>query len=84
VKKDSPPTLILHGTNDTTVDRDQATELAAKLKEAGAVYEVMMIEGVGHTFDLQSWRRQPLPRDLRPVVIEFFDKHVKQAPGEAG
>ena len=79
VQKDSPPTLILHGTKDTTVDRDQATELAAKLKEAGAVHEIMMIEGVGHTFDLETWRKQPLPRDLRPVVIDFFDRHVKNA-----
>ena len=76
--KNSPPTLILHGTIDTTVDRDQATELAARLKDVGATYEIMMIEGVGHTFDLQTWRRKPLPQDLRPVVTGFFDKHLKQ------
>ena len=78
MKKDSPPTLILHGTADTTVDRDQATELAAKLKSVGAEYEIMMIEGIGHTFDLQSWRKKPLPQDLRPVVVGFFDKHLKR------
>jgi acetyl esterase/lipase len=77
VSKSSPPTLILHGTADTTVDRDQATELAARLKEVGAEHEIMMIEGVGHTFDLQAWRRKPLPQDLRPVVTGFFDKHLK-------
>ncbi len=77
VAKDSPPTLILHGTTDTTVDRDQATELAAKLKEAGATHEIIMIPGIGHTFDLQTWRRKPLPQDLRPVVVKFFDEHLK-------
>ena len=45
VRRSSPPTLILHGTVDTTVDRDQATELAARLKEVGATYELMMIDG---------------------------------------
>jgi acetyl esterase/lipase len=76
--KDVPPTLILHGTKDQTVDRDQATALAQTLKAAGAEYELMMIEGAGHSFDLTTWRKQPLPQDLRPVVIEFFDKHLRK------
>lgn len=77
VSKSSPPTLILHGTADTTVDRDQATELASKLKEAGVDHELILIDGIGHTFDLQTWRRKPLPQDLRPVVTGFFHKHLK-------
>lgn len=79
VSAKSPPTLILHGTLDTTVDRDQATELAAKLKEQGVEHRLMLIEGTGHTFDLQTWRRKPLPQDLRPVVVGFFDRHLKKA-----
>lgn len=77
VKKSSPPTLILHGTKDTTVDRDQPKQLAAKLKEAGVEHQLIMIEGVGHTFDLTTWRGKPLPTDMTPVVLAFFDKHVK-------
>ena len=78
VSKTSPPTLILHGTKDETVDRDQATELAARLTEVGVTHELILIPGVGHTFDLQTWRRKPLPQDLRPVVTGFFDKHLKE------
>lgn len=78
VSSKTPPTLILHGTIDTTVDRDQGKELAAQLAKHGVEHELIMIPGVGHTFDLQSWRRKPLPNDLRPVVIEFFDKHVRR------
>ena len=74
------PTLILQGLADTTVDRDQSFELAALLKKAGVEHELITLEGIGHTFDLQAWNRKPLPRDLRPVVIEFFDKHLKPAP----
>jgi acetyl esterase/lipase len=77
VTKDSPPTLILHGKIDTTVNREQAIELAEALKKAGIEHELMLLEGVGHTFDLQSWKGKPLPRDLRPVVVDFFDKHLR-------
>jgi acetyl esterase/lipase len=77
VSEKTVPTLILHGTADTTVNRDQATELAAKLKEFGVEHQIMMIEGIGHTFDLQTWNHKPLPHDLRPVVLDFFDKHLK-------
>ena len=77
VSKKTPPTLILHGTADTTVDRDQATQLVAALKSAGVEHELIMLEGIGHTFDLEKWRGKPLPRDLRPVVVAFFDRHLK-------
>jgi acetyl esterase/lipase len=77
IAKNSPPTLILHGTADTTVDRDQATELDALLTEAGVPHQLIMLPDIGHTFYLDTWRRKPLPRDLRPVVIEFFDKYLK-------
>jgi acetyl esterase/lipase len=78
VTKSSPPTLILHGTKDTTVDRDQASELAATLKYHGVEHRLIWLEGIGHTFDLQSWKRKPLPIDLRPIVVEFLDKHLKK------
>jgi acetyl esterase/lipase len=80
VRKDSPPTLILHGTADTTVDRGQSVELDRKLSEAGVEHRLILLPGIGHTFDLQQWQGKPLPEDLRPVVVGFFDKHLKPAP----
>jgi hypothetical protein len=77
VSEKTVPTLILHGLADTTVNHDQASELAAKLKEAGVEHQLILIPGIGHTFDLQTWNRKPLPQDLRPVAMEFFDKHLK-------
>lgn len=77
ISKEAPPTLILHGTIDTTVDRDQSIELDKKLTEVGVEHQLMLVPGVGHTFDLQTWNRKPLPEDLRPVVVKFFDKHLK-------
>ena len=79
VSSTTPPTLIIHGNADTTVDRDQATQLEEKLKAAGVEHQLIRLDGIGHTFDLEKWRGQPLPQDLRPVVVKFFDAHLKGA-----
>lgn len=78
VSRSSPPTLILHGMADTTVDREQSIQLAKRLKKAGEEHELKLIPGIGHTFDLEQWGRRPLPEDLRPLVIGFLDKHLKR------
>ena len=74
VDKNDPAILILHGTADKTVDIAQSKLFAAKLKDAGAPHELVIVEGAPHTFHLQ-----PKQRDLRPVVLGFFDKHLKAA-----
>jgi len=79
ISKASPPTLILHGLVDTTVDREQSQELDRKLGEQGVEHRLILLPGVGHTFDLEQWQRKPLPQDLRPVVVGFFDQHLKPA-----
>lgn len=83
VTSQCPPTLILHGDADTTVDRDQSRELAKTLAQHGVEHRLVMLPGVGHTFDLQTWKQQPLPFDLRPLVTEFLDKHLKAHRGVA-
>jgi acetyl esterase/lipase len=72
VRKGTPPMLILHGTADKTVDIKQSELFAAALKKVGAVHELVIVEGAPHTFHLQ-----PKQRDLRPVVLGFFDKHLR-------
>jgi acetyl esterase/lipase len=78
ISTSSPPTLIVHGSADTTVDRAQSEELAAALSRYGVAHRFILLPNVGHTFDLQSWQRKPLPEDLRPVVAEFFDRYLRQ------
>jgi acetyl esterase/lipase len=75
VRSNSPPLLILHGTADTTVNVKQSEMFAAALKKAGAPAELVIIPGAPHTFDLQ-----PKQRDLRPLVLGFFNQHLKSAP----
>lgn len=70
-----PPFLILHGTADKTVPVEQSEILAAALKKAGVEHELVLVPDAPHTFDLQ-----PKQQDLRPLVLAFFDKHLKPKP----
>lgn len=72
ISKDDPPLLIIHGTADTTTPLDQSTRLHEAAREAGQTSDLIIIEGAPHSFHLQ-----PPQRDLRPDVIDFFDKHLK-------
>lgn len=74
VTSSTPPTFTLHGSADTTVDRDQAYELDRTLKTAGAESKLMVIDGAPHSFILKDAR---LKEDLRPAVLGFFDKHLR-------
>lgn len=69
---DDPPFLILHGTADKVIDYKQSVELHKKLQEKGVQSQLILIEGAPHTFDLE-----PEQRDLRPLVIGFFNRHLK-------
>jgi acetyl esterase/lipase len=70
--KDDPPFLILHGTADTTVPLEQSTSLEAALTKVGIEHHLEIIEGAPHSFHLQ-----PKQKDLRPLVLAFFDKHLR-------
>lgn len=81
IGSDAPPTLILHGLSDTIMDYGQAIELANDLRAKGVPHRLILIEGVGHEFDLAdgfkfthgAWVNSgPLPFDLRPIVIGFL------------
>lgn len=80
LKASSPPILTLHGKADATVDHLQALELEGVARERGARHELILLEGVGHTFDLQTWAKKPLPRDLRPVVLAYLEQHLGLPP----
>jgi dipeptidyl aminopeptidase/acylaminoacyl peptidase len=72
VTKDDAPMLILHGTADTTTPLSGSQRFAEKLEEVGVEHQLVIVEGAAHSFDLQ-----PRQRDLRGLVVGFFDKHLK-------
>ena len=73
----SVPLLTLHGRRDATVDYRQAEELDRVARERGARHELVLLEQAGHTFDLETWQRKPLERDLRPVLLEFLARQLR-------
>lgn len=73
-----PPVLVLHGMADTVVDRDQSITLDKQLTELKVPHELILVPGIGHTFGLETWNGKPLPTDLRPAVIGFFDRYLKE------
>lgn len=77
VTKNSVPMMTLHGKADPTVDYPQAEELDRVAKERGANHELVLLDKIGHTFDLQTWAKKPLPRDLRPEFLAFLEKNMK-------
>lgn len=72
VTPDDPPFLILHGTADKTVAYQQSVELHKKLRGKNVPSQLILIYDAPHTFRL--WAQQ---RDLMPMIINFFDRHLK-------
>jgi len=73
LKKGVPPTLIIHGTDDTTVPVSQADFLEARLKELGVDYEYLRLKGYPHTLDILV----EVNKYVRWHMYHFLDKHLK-------
>ncbi|MFO7975474.1 MAG: alpha/beta hydrolase [Candidatus Hydrogenedentota bacterium] len=50
VKAGAPPTIVFHGTEDTTVPFENAERFCEKMKAAGNRCELVAFEGAGHGF----------------------------------
>lgn len=81
LRRGIPPILTIHGDRDPTVDLSQAQLLETQMQQKKLDHQLIVVPGVGHTFDLQTWNKKPLPIDLRPIVTGFFDKHLKPRRG---
>ena len=67
VTKDDPPFLIMHGTEDATVNIKQAEIFHAAQKQAGMDTTFVKIEGGAHGFG---------GPEVDARVKTFFDKHL--------
>ena len=70
--KDDPPTLIFHGTIDSTVPVVQADKLAEKLKKLGIDYVYERYEGWPHVMDLA----EAVNRRCVYQMEQFFKKYI--------
>jgi len=48
VSREYPPTILVHGTDDTDVPYSESRNMAARLKKAGVEHELITVEGGGH------------------------------------
>lgn len=72
VSSDDPPALILHGTKDALVSVEQSQILFDHLRRTGVETELQIITDALHSFHLH-----PSSQDLKAIVIEFLDKHLR-------
>lgn len=76
VTKDYPPTLLLHGDNDTDVPHQQSVDMAAELKKRGIPHEFISIKNGPHGFDGKGLKDAETAATF-DRVIAFLKKNVK-------
>ena len=74
VKKDMPPFLLMHGSRDEDVPYSQSVEMCNKMKLAGAVCDLITIEGAPHGMD--HWESHPEFLWYKKALIEWLQKTV--------
>jgi len=73
-----PPTLVLHGDRDAVVPVKRAHELAKLLKTVGAVHEVKIYKGQGHSFTGAA------DQDSIERTVEFLARHLGERTAREG
>lgn len=79
VSGDEPPTLLIAGDADTTVDPKNTLSLAARLKAAGVPVKASLYPGIGHIGTISSFSTVlPLGnRGIRDEVIRFIGDNAR-------
>ena len=78
ISPEDPPFLILHGSQDFTVLKNQSELLHTALQRAGVSSNLILIDDQGHGF--RSSKRNP--EDVLRHVEAFFDRELKQKTSE--
>lgn len=69
-----PPTLLLHGDEDTDVPHEQSLLMAEALSRAGVEHRLITIGGGGHGFDDEVQR--PAVRVALHSAVAFLSEHL--------
>lgn len=75
VTEDYPPTLLLHGDNDTDVPFEQLALMAKELERHGVQHELIVLHGRGHSFDYPMW--EPEIATTFDRVLLFLEKQLQ-------
>ncbi len=69
-----PPTLLLHGTDDTDVPYEQSVLMAEALSRNNVEHELVTMQGQGHGFDGDM--DNPTVKDAFAGVLAFLELHT--------
>jgi len=73
-----PPTLLLHGDQDTDVPYQQSVLMAEALRQAGVEHELLTMAGRGHGFDHQGeGLADPMVAGAFERVLSFLRQHLQ-------
>ncbi len=72
IRREMPPYLLIHGTDDKLVDYQQSVKMCERLKQAGNVCELYTVEGAGH--GMMGWEKTPA---YKQKVVDWLKQVVK-------
>ena len=76
VTEDYPPTLLIHGDQDTDVPFQQSVLMAEELEYRGVAHALITMSNRGHVFDLDGdGMRDPTISNLFDRVLAFLAQH---------
>jgi dipeptidyl aminopeptidase/acylaminoacyl peptidase len=72
VNKNTPPCLILHGTEDSQVPLSQSEKLYERLQIEGVDSDLVILKGAEHT-DAPF-----VQEEVKCIILDFLNKHLKK------
>jgi acetyl esterase/lipase len=80
LSKNSPPILLLHGDNDSTLNIKNSTYMVDVAKEKGADVELLTVNGAGHSFSGKNI--SPSMDEINAASARFILSHLngREAP----
>lgn len=76
VTREYPPTLFIHGTNDTDVPYEQSALMAQALEKAGVEHKLITVPDAGHGIRDGD---PEVVRNAYAAVVPFIDRYVKKS-----
>lgn len=74
ITSEFPPTLFLHGNQDTDVPYDQSVIMYEKLKENGVAAKLITLDGADHGFDQDF--HHPSVQSAFKEIVDFLRSHL--------
>jgi len=79
IRNEKAPLLVLQGTNDIRVPKEEAEQVVDILKKEGRTVDAHYYEAEGHGFSKRENQIDSLRR-----TVDWFDKYLKGVPAQTG